>query len=276
MPKNLQDTTTLHNGVKMPWFGLGVFKVKEGSEVVDSVKAALKHGYKSIDTAAVYKNEEGVGQALKEAGVAREELFITTKVWNSDQGYESTLQAFETSMGKLGLDYLDLYLIHWPVAGKYKETWKALEKLYKDGRVRAIGVSNFHIHHLKDLMADAEIKPMVNQVEYHPHLAQTELLEFCKAEGIQMEAWSPLKQGVLLTEPTIVEIAKKHDKSPAQIILRWDLQNGVVTIPKSIKEHRIIENADIFDFELSSEDMGRLNSLNKDDRIGADPDNFDF
>jgi methylglyoxal/glyoxal reductase len=276
MPKNLQDTTTLHNGVKMPWFGLGVFKVKEGSEVVESVKAALKNGYKSIDTAAVYKNEEGVGQALKEAGVAREELFITTKVWNSEQGYESTLQAFETSLEKLGLDYLDLYLIHWPVAGKYKETWKALEKLYKDGRVRAIGVSNFHVHHLKDLMADAEIKPMVNQVEYHPHLAQTELLEFCKAEGIQMEAWSPLKQGELLSEPTIVEIAEKHGKSPAQIILRWDLQNGVVTIPKSIKEHRIIENADSFDFELSTEDMDRLNSLNKDERVGPDPDNFDF
>ncbi len=276
MPKNLQDTTTLHNGVEMPWFGLGVFKVKEGSEVVESVKAALKNGYKSIDTAAVYKNEEGVGQALKEAGVAREELFITTKVWNSDQGYESTLQAFETSMEKLGLDYLDLYLIHWPVEGKYKETWKALEKLYKDGRVRAIGVSNFHVHHLKDLMADAEIKPMVNQVEYHPHLAQRELMEFCKAEGIQMEAWSPLKQGELLSEPTIVEIANKHGKSPAQIILRWDLQTGVVTIPKSIKEHRIIENADIFDFELSSEDMDRLNSLNKDERVGPDPDNFDF
>lgn len=276
MPKNLQDTTTLHNGVKMPWFGLGVFKVKEGSEVVESVKAALKNGYKSIDTAAVYKNEEGVGQALKEAGVAREELFITTKVWNSDQGYDSTLQAFETSLEKLGLDYLDLYLIHWPVAGKYKETWKALEKLYKDGRVGAIGVSNFHVHHLKDLMADAEIKPMVNQVEYHPHLAQTELLEFCKAEGIQMEAWSPLKQGELLSEPKIVEIAEKHGKSPAQIILRWDLQNGVVTIPKSIKEHRIIENADIFDFELSIEDMDRLNSLNKDERVGPDPDNFDF
>lgn len=276
MPKNLQDTTTLHNGVKMPWFGLGVFKVKEGSEVVESVKAALKNGYKSIDTAAVYKNEEGVGQALKEAGVAREELFITTKVWNSEQGYESTLQAFETSLEKLGLDYLDLYLIHWPVAGKYKETWKALEKLYKDGRVRAIGVSNFHVHHLKDLMADAEIKPMVNQVEYHPNLAQTELLEFCKAEGIQMEAWSPLKQGELLSEPTIVEIAEKHGKSPAQIILRWDLQNGVVTIPKSIKEHRIIENADSFDFELSTEDMDRLNSLNKDERVGPDPDNFDF
>ena len=276
MPQNLQDTTTLHNGVKMPWFGLGVFKVQEGSEVVESVKAALKNGYKSIDTAAVYKNEEGVGQAIKEAGVPREELFVTTKVWNSDQGYESTLQAFETSMEKLGLDYLDLYLIHWPVAGKYKDTWKALEKLYKDGKVRAIGVSNFHVHHLKDLMADAEIKPMVNQVEYHPHLAQTELLQFCKAEGIQMEAWSPLKQGELLSEPTIVEIAEKHKKSPAQVILRWDLQNEVVTIPKSIKEHRIIENADIFDFELTVEDMDRLNSLNKNERVGPDPDNFDF
>lgn len=276
MPKNLQDTTTLHNGVKMPWFGLGVFKVKEGSEVVDSVKAAIKNGYKSIDTAAVYQNEEGVGQAIKEAGVPREELFITTKVWNADQGYETTLNAFETSMEKLGLEYLDLYLIHWPVAGKYKETWKALEKLYKDGRVRAIGVSNFHVHHLKDLMADAEIKPMVNQVEYHPHLAQTELLEFCKAEGIQMEAWSPLKQGELLSEPTIVEIAEKHGKSPAQVILRWDLQNGVVTIPKSIKEHRIVENADVFNFELSAEDMDRLNGLNKDERVGPDPDNFDF
>jgi diketogulonate reductase-like aldo/keto reductase len=260
----------------MPWFGLGVFKVKEGSEVVESVKAAIKNGYKSIDTAAVYQNEEGVGQAIKEAGVPREELFITTKVWNADQGYESTLKAFETSMEKLGLEYLDLYLIHWPVAGKYNDTWKALEKLYKDGRVRAIGVSNFHIHHLKDLMANAEIKPMVNQVEYHPHLAQTELLEFCKAEGIQMEAWSPLKQGELLSEPTITEIAEKHGKSPAQVILRWDLQNGVVTIPKSIKEQRIIENADVFNFELSAEDMDRLNSLNKNERVGPDPDNFDF
>jgi methylglyoxal/glyoxal reductase len=276
MPNSLQDTTTLHNGVKMPWFGLGVFKVKEGSEVVESVKAAIKNGYKSIDTAAVYQNEEGVGQAIKEAGAPREELFITTKVWNADQGYESTLKAFETSMEKLGLEYLDLYLIHWPVAEKYNDTWKALEKLYKDGRVRAIGVSNFHIHHLKDLMANAEIKPMVNQVEYHPHLAQTELLEFCKAEGIQMEAWSPLKQGELLSEPTIREIADKHGKSPAQVILRWDLQNGVVTIPKSIKEHRIIENADIFNFELSAEDMDRLNSLNKNERVGPDPDNFNF
>lgn len=272
MPTSLQDTTTLHNGVKMPWFGLGVFKVQEGSEVIESVKAAIKNGYKSIDTAAVYKNEEGVGQGIKEAGVQREELFITSKVWNADQGYESTLQAFETSLTKLGLDYLDLYLIHWPGKNKYKETWKALEKLYKDGRVRAIGVSNFQIHHLKDLISDAEIKPMVNQVEFHPHLAQKELLSFCQQEGIQLEAWSPLKQGQLLTDPTINEIAGKYQKSAAQVILRWDLQNKVVTIPKSIKEQRIIDNANIFDFELSAEDVERIDGLNKDERVGSDPD----
>lgn len=274
MPKSLQDTTTLHNGVKMPWFGLGVFKVKEGSEVVDAVKAAIKHGYKAIDTAAIYKNEEGVGQAIKESGVARDELFITSKVWNSDQGYESTLKAYDTSLQKLGLEYLDLYLIHWPGqdSSRFKETWKALEKLYKDGRVRAIGVSNFHVHHLEELLADCEIKPMVNQVEYHPHLAQLELRSFCKIEGIQLEAWSPLKQGELLDEPTLKEIAEKYNKSTAQVILRWDLQNEVVTIPKSIKEHRIIENADIFDFELSAEDMEKINSLNKDERVGSNPD----
>jgi methylglyoxal/glyoxal reductase len=275
MPNSLQDTTTLHNGVKMPWFGLGVFKVQEGSEVIESVKAAIKNGYKSIDTAAIYKNEEGVGQAIKESGVPREELFITTKVWNSDQGYESTLQAFETSLEKLGLDYLDLYLIHWPGKNKYKETWKALEKLYKDGRVRAIGVSNFKVHHLQDLISDAEIKPMVNQVEYHPHLTQKDLLEYCQSEGIQLEAWSPLKQGELLSDPTINELAEKHQKSAAQIILRWDLQNKVVTIPKSIKEQRIIENANIFDFELSTEDMARIDALNKDERVGPDPDDFE-
>lgn len=275
MPTSLQDTTTLHNGVKMPWFGLGVFKVQDGSEVIESVKAAIKNGYKSIDTAAIYKNEEGVGQGIRESGVSREELFITTKVWNSDQGYESTLQAFETSLDKLGLDYLDLYLIHWPGKDKYKSTWKALEKLYKDGRVRAIGVSNFQIHHLQDLISDAEIKPMVNQVEYHPHLAQNDLLAFCQKEGIQLEAWSPLKQGQLLSDPTINEIAEKYQKSAAQIILRWDLQNNVVTIPKSIKEQRIVENANIFDFELTNEDMDKINGLNKDERVGPNPDDFE-
>ncbi|MCM3765494.1 aldo/keto reductase [Neobacillus niacini] len=274
MPKSLTDTTKLHNGVEMPWFGLGVFKVKEGSEVIESVKAALKHGYRSIDTAAVYKNEEGVGQAIRESGVPREEIFVTSKVWNSDQGYETTLQAYETSLKKLGLDYLDLYLIHWPGKDKFKETWKALETLYKEGRVRAIGVSNFHIHHLEELLKDAEIKPMVNQVEYHPHLTQKDLLAFCQQEGIQLEAWSPLKAGKLLDEPTISEIAEKYGKTTAQVILRWDLQNKVVTIPKSIKEQRIIENAEIFDFELTAEDMEKLNGLNKDERTGSNPDEF--
>ncbi|WP_042463962.1 aldo/keto reductase [Neobacillus dielmonensis] len=272
MPNSLTATTTLHNGVKMPWFGLGVFKVKEGSEVIESVKAAIKNGYRSIDTAAVYQNEEGVGQAIRESGINREELFVTSKVWNSDQGYESTLQAYETSLKKLGLEYLDLYLIHWPGKTKFKETWKALEKLYKDGRVRAIGVSNFKVHHLEELLKDAEIKPMVNQVEYHPHLTQKDLLTYCQNQGIQLEAWSPLKQGQLISDPTINEIAEKYGKTAAQVILRWDLQTEVVTIPKSIKEHRIIENANIFDFELSQEDMKKIDALNKDERVGSDPD----
>ncbi|MEH7611276.1 aldo/keto reductase [Gottfriedia acidiceleris] len=272
MLTNLKETVTLHNGVKMPRLGLGVFKVSEGEEVVESVKAAIRNGYISIDTAAIYKNEEGVGQAIKESGIAREELFVTSKVWNSEQGYETTLQAFETSLNLLGLDYLDLYLIHWPGVDKYKDTWKALEKLYKDGRVRAIGVSNFQIHHLQDLMSDCDIKPMVNQVEFHPHLTQKELLAFCKNEGIQMEAWSPLKQGQLLEEPVLTKIAHKYNKSVAQVILRWDLQHDVVTIPKSIKENRIIENANIFDFELTQGDMENIDALNQDSRAGSHPD----
>lgn len=274
--KSLASTTTLHNGVEMPWFGLGVFKVEEGQEVESSVKMAIHAGYKSIDTAAIYKNEEGVGKGIRESDVPREELFITTKVWNADQGYESTLKAFDESMEKLGLEYLDLYLVHWPVKGKYVETWKALEKLYKDGRVRAIGVSNFQIHHLQDILDVAEVKPMVNQVEYHPKLSQVELLNFCKENGIQMEAWSPLMQGQLLDNDVLKEIADAHNKSVAQVILRWDLQNGVVTIPKSVKEHRIKENADIFDFKLSADEMQKIHALNEDKRVGPDPDNFDF
>ncbi|MED4224040.1 aldo/keto reductase [Neobacillus cucumis] len=280
MINNLQDTTTLSNGVKMPKFGLGVFKVEEGPELIHAIKFAIKHGYRSIDTAAIYQNEEGVGQAiregLQEAGISREELFVTSKVWNSDLGYESTLAAYETSLTKLGLDYLDLFLIHWPVEGKYKDAWRALETLYKEGKVKAIGVSNFQIHHLEDLMKDAEIKPMVNQVENHPRLTQKEVQAFCQEHGIQLEAWSPLMQGQLLTQPVIQAIADKYNKSTAQIILRWDLQNGVVTIPKSTKEHRIIENAAIFDFELSQADMEQLDGLNQNLRVGPDPDNFDF
>lgn len=277
---NLQDTTTLHNDVKMPWFGLGVFKVEEGPELVHAVKTAIKQGYRSIDTAAIYGNEKAVGQGIregiKEARISREELFVTSKVWNADQGYEGTLAAYEESLEKMGLEYLDLYLVHWPVEGKYKETWRALETLYKEGRVRAIGVSNFQIHHLQDVMQDAEMRPMINQVEYHPRLTQKELQAFCKEQGIQMQAWSPLMQGQLLDNPALQEIANKYGKSIAQVILRWDLQNEVVTIPKSTKEHRIIENASIFDFELTKEDMERIDALNQNHRVGPDPDNFDF
>ncbi|MGE6630057.1 aldo/keto reductase [Bacillus sp. NPDC077027] len=274
MVKSLKDTVTLNNGVEMPWFGLGVFKVEDGDQVVEAVKAAIKNGYRSIDTAAVYKNETGVGKAIKESGVAREELFITSKVWNSDQGYDQALAAFDASLNRLGLDYLDLYLIHWPGpnAATYKETWRALEKLYKDGKVRAIGVSNFYIHHLEELLKDAEVVPAVNQVEFHPKLTLTELREYAKEKGIQIEAWSPLMQGKLLDHDVLKEIAERHKKSVAQVILRWDLQSDVVTIPKSINEERIIQNADIFDFELTQEDIEKINALNNNERVGSHPD----
>lgn len=274
--KNVQDTTTLYNGVKMPWLGFGVFKVKDGQEVVEAVKTAIQAGYRSIDTAKAYNNETGVAQGIRESGVAREDLFITTKVWNSDQGYESTLAAFEASMERLELEYLDLYLIHWPVKGKYKDTWRALEKLHREGRIRAIGVSNFQIHHLEDLMTDATIKPAVNQVELHPLLIQSELRDYCSKHQIQIEAWSPLGQGNLLEHPLLREIAAKYGKSPAQVILRWDLQNGIVTIPKSVTPQRIRENADLYDFELTADEVEQINGLNENKRFGSDPDNFNF
>ncbi len=277
---NLQDTVALSNGVQMPWLGLGVFQVEDGATVVESVRAAIKNGYRSIDTAAIYQNESGVGQGIREgiaiAGINREDLFITSKVWNDDLGYEETLAAFETSLEKLGLDYLDLYLIHWPKAGKYKEAWRALETIYKNGKVKAIGVSNFQIHHLEDLMKDTEIVPMVNQVELHPKLTQTELKSFCQRHGIQVEAWSPLMQGQLLDHELLKNIGAKYNKSVAQIIIRWDLQNGIITIPKSIKEHRIIQNADVFDFTLTDNEMEQISGLNENLRVGPDPDNFDF
>ncbi|WP_454191058.1 aldo/keto reductase [Paenibacillus sp. Marseille-Q7038] len=274
--KHVQDTTTLYNGVKMPWLGLGVFKVKDGEEVVEAVKTAIQAGYRSIDTAKAYNNETGVAQGIRESGIAREDLFITTKVWNVDQGYESTLAAFEASMERLDLEYLDLYLIHWPVKGKYKDTWRALEKLHKEGRIRAIGVSNFQIHHLEDLMKNSTIKPAVNQVELHPLLTQTELREYCSKHQIQIEAWSPLGQGNLLDHPLLQDIATKYSKSPAQVILRWDLQNGIVTIPKSATPQRIRENANLFDFELTTEEIERIHQLNENKRFGSDPDNFNF
>lgn len=276
LPNHLQDYVTLNNGVQMPWLGLGVFKAKEGEEVVQAVKAAIRAGYRSIDTASAYRNEEGVGQGVREAlqenGLQRKDVFITSKVWNSDQGFETTLKSFDDSLKRLGLDYLDLFLVHWPVKGKYKETYRALEKVYAEGKVRAIGVSNFQIHHLEDLLSDAKVVPAVNQVEFHPYLTQKELLRYCTEKGIQLEAWSPLGQGHLLEHELLKGIASKYGKTVAQIILRWDVQLGVVTIPKSIREARIIENADIFDFELSAEEMQAIDGLNRNQRFGSDPD----
>ncbi|MCD8509438.1 MAG: aldo/keto reductase [Bacillus sp. (in: Bacteria)] len=271
---NIQSTITLNNGVKMPWLGLGVYKVKEGGEVKSAVVTALQAGYRSIDTASFYENEVGVGEGIRESGIPREEIFVTTKVWNDQQGYEETLKAFEESRGKLGLDIIDLYLIHWPVTGKFKETWRALEELYAQGKVRAIGVSNFQIHHLEELLKDAKVVPAVNQVEYHPLLTQEELHTYCKAKGIQLEAWAPLVRGRVFDNPILVELSEKYGKTPAQIILRWDLQNDVVTIPKSITPARIEANMDIYDFELSEADMARISSLNENHRTGPDPDTF--
>lgn len=275
MTNHISSSATLSNGVQMPWLGLGVFKA-EGDELEKAINIAIQEGYRSIDTAAMYGNEKDVGRIVKQCEVPREELFITTKVWNDDQGFENTLTAFEKSRKNLDVDYIDLYLIHWPVKGKYKETWKALEKLYKDGLVRAIGVCNFQIHRLKDLMADCEIVPMVNQVECHPLLTQKSLLSFCKQNNIQLEAWSPLMKGDVVNQSTLIDLAKKYNKTPAQIVLRWDLQNEVVVIPKSVNETRIKENADIFDFEISEADMKKIDELNINKRYGPDPDNFNF
>lgn len=280
MPSKLQDTVDLNNGVKMPWLGLGVWKAKEGQQVVDAVKSAISLGYRSIDTAAIYNNEEGVGKGISEAltenGLQREDIFITSKVWNSEQGYETTLRAYEESLRRLKLQYLDLYLIHWPVEGKFKETWSAMERLYRDGKVRAIGVSNFNIHHLEDLLSVSEIVPSVNQVEFHPQLFLKELLQFNKDKGIQLEAWSPLGRGYLLDHAVLKAIAQKYDKTTAQVILRWDLQMGVVTIPKSVTPSRIAQNADIFNFELNADDLLKIERLHENKRFGADPDHFDF
>jgi diketogulonate reductase-like aldo/keto reductase len=273
---DLQGTFELHNGVQMPYFGLGVYLSKDGSEVINAVKDALNHGYRHIDTAAIYDNEDGVGQGIKESDVAREDVFLVSKVWNTDQGYDSTLHAFDASLERLGTDYLDLYLIHWPKGELSKETWKALERLYKEKRVRSIGVSNFLRHHLEDLLPSVEIVPMVNQMEFHPYLVQQDLLDFCNSKGIQYEAWSPLMQGHIFDLEVMKDLAAKYNKTIAQMVLRWDLQKGVVTIPKSSKKERIIANADLFDFEISQEDMNLLDGLDQGKRFGPDPDNFDF
>lgn len=273
---DINGSFKLHNNVEMPYLGLGTYQADNDDEVVDAVKYALDTGYRHIDTAAVYENEKGVGQGIAESDIKREDIFVTSKVWNSDQGYDSTLKTFDASLNRLGLDYLDLYLIHWPVEGKYKDTWRALEKLYREERIRAIGVSNFLRHHLEDLLKDAETVPMVDQMEFHPYLVQQELIDFCKSKNIQYESWSPFMQGKLFDLDIAADLEKKHNKSAAQIVLRWNLQKGIVCIPKSVHKKRIQSNTEIFDFELSDEDMAYLDGLDRGHRTGADPDNFDL
>ena len=276
MITDIKGTFTLHNGVKMPYLGLGTYQSDNEQEVVDAVKTALDYGYRHIDTASAYKNEEGVGKGIQESDVDRKDIFVVSKVWNADQGYESTIKAFDESLERLGLSYLDLYLIHWPVQGKYIETWKALEYLYGQNKIRAIGVSNFLRHHLEDILANGDIVPMVNQMEFHPHLVQQDLIDFCNKNTIQYESWSPFMQGKLFDLNTFNNLAKKYGKSVAQVILRWNLQKGVVAIPKSVHAKRIKSNADIFDFELTKEDIAYLDSFENGQRTGPDPDNFNF
>jgi 2,5-diketo-D-gluconate reductase A len=268
-------TVTLNNNVQIPQLGFGVFQVPpDDTERV--VSLALETGYRSIDTAAAYHNEQGVGKAIASSGLARDEVFVTTKLWNADHGYDQALRAFDTSARRLGLDTVDLYLIHWPMPSvdRYVETWRALEKLAADGRVRAIGVSNFTAEHLRRLITETGTVPAVNQVELHPYFPQTELRTLHAEHGIATEAWSPLAQGAVLSDATITRLAERYGVTPAQVVLRWHLQIGNIVIPKSVTPERIAANIDVFDFELSDEEIGRIDGLDRGRRTGPDPARF--
>ncbi|MEU5028569.1 aldo/keto reductase [Streptomyces milbemycinicus] len=273
MAPSTVPTVTLNNGVEIPQLGFGVFQVPD-DQTTAAVTAALETGYRSIDTAAIYGNETGVGRALAASGLPREDLFITTKLWNADQGYDATLRAFDASLGKLGLDHVDLYLIHWPTPARdlYRDSWRALERLAAEGRIRAAGVSNFQPGHLLRLLDGATLTPVVNQIELHPGLQQAELRTFHTERKIATEAWSPLAQGAVLDEPVIGDMAAKYGKSPAQVVLRWHLQLGNIVIPKSVTPARIRENFDVFDFALTDEEMLAVAALDRGLRTGPHPD----
>jgi methylglyoxal/glyoxal reductase len=273
-PSSLADTVEIAPGVHMPRLGLGTYKSGEGPDVEGAIAEALELGYRLIDTAAVYANETGVGRALRASDLVREDVFVTTKLWNSDQGYESALKAFDVSLAKLDMEYVDLYLVHWPWPEHARDTWRAMEQLLVSGRTRAIGVCNHLPHHLAELAEFATTMPAVNQCEFHPHLQQPELQAACRELGITLQAWAPIMRGGVNLVPELVSIASRHRKTPAQVSLRWILQKGVVTIPKSIHPRRIAENCDLYDFELSAEEMATIDALDTGVRIGPDPETY--
>jgi methylglyoxal/glyoxal reductase len=273
MQAGIETRVTLNSGIKMPWLGLGVYQASAGQGTQKAVQAAFDYGYRLIDTARIYGNEKDVGIAVRQSGLPRDEVFVTTKLWNSDHGYDSTLHAFQESLHRLGLAYVDLYLIHWPQPGLRSETWKAMIKLLKEGKARSIGVSNYTIGHLKELLRESDVVPDVNQVEFHPFLYQKDLLEFCQQKKIQLEAYSPLTRGQRLDDPVIKSIATRHSRTPAQVLIRWCLQHKVVAIPKSSRKERILENSKVFDFDLKPEEIRQLDSLSEDMRTNWDPTN---
>jgi diketogulonate reductase-like aldo/keto reductase len=271
---SLADTVEIAPGVAINRLGLGTYRADEGPDVENEIRWALADGYRTIDTAALYGNEESVGRVIRESGLARDEVFVTTKLWNTDQGYDSALRAFDTSLARLDFDHVDLYLVHWPVLGKMRDTWRALEEIRASGRARAIGVCNFLVHHLEELAGFATIPPALNQLEHHPRLQQPELVAYCHDHGIAVQAWAPIMRGRVSLIPEIVAIARTHDKTPAQVSIRWILQRGLITIPKSVHERRIAENCAVYDFALTDAEMAIIETLDRGERIGPDPDRF--
>lgn len=266
---------TLLNGIKIPAIGFGTYKLGDDNQVVEAVKSALKLGYRQIDAASFYNNEEAVGRGIKESGIKREDVFLATKLWNDDHGYEKTMEAFNESLKRLGVDYLDLYLIHWPNKLN-RETWKAFEELYTQGKIKAIGVCNFKQGHLEEFKKSTKIMPMINQIEIHPYRAQKEIVEYCKDNNIQVVAWGPIMRGKIFSDPLMIALAEKYNKSIAQIALRWHLQNGIIPIPKSSNSERIKENLDIFDFNISEEDMIAIDALDRNENISGVPTNTTY
>ena len=273
---NLKSTITMNNGIKIPRLGFGVYRAAQGDETKNAVLNALEVGYRHIDTASAYGNEESVGEAIKESGLKREEIFLTTKLFNSDMRAHRQMDAFKESLDRLKVDYVDLYLIHWPVPGVYLESWKVLEEIYNKGLAKAIGVSNFLQHHLDDVIAHGSIVPAANQVEFSPLWQDNLLIQYCREKNIAFEAWGPLAAGELIGDRTTGDIGAKYGKTGSQVILRWMLQKNIIVFPKTVHNSRMIENADIFDFELSDEDMAIIDNMNRHRRTGPDPDNFDF